>query len=72
MKPGRELFLHVSSLAAGNRLERLIPTGIFSWEITQMTFSFPVQDIQNKKEVELNTEVKITESRILDLSSSMA
>lgn len=72
MKPGRGLFLHVSSLAAGNRLERLIPTGIFSWEITQMTFSFPVQDIQNKKEVELNTEVKITESRILDLSSSMA
>lgn len=71
-KLGRGLFLHVSGLAAGNRLERLILTELFSWEITQMTFSFPVQDIQHKREVELNTEAKIAESRVLVLSSSMA
>ena len=68
---GGRFFLSVSSLAAGSKLDRLILIGIFPRENTQMPCSFPVQDIQSKREVELKTEAKVTESRVLVLSSTI-
>lgn len=68
---GGRFFLSVSSLAAGSKLDRLILIGTFPREITQMPCSFPPQDIQSKREVELKIGAKVTESRVLILSSTI-
>lgn len=70
--PGGRFFLYLSSHAASDRLKRLILIGIFPWEeITRLAFSFPVQDIQSKREVEWNTEEKVTEGRVLTSPSTI-
>lgn len=63
-------FLYISSLAVDNGHAQLMLTGSFPWEITQMTF-LPSTGYSEQEEVELNTEVKVTESGDLVLSSTI-